>query len=901
MAKSKTQTKKKPQKQRGVDFKKIKRKIGRKLPPPKNATNTEIKSKAIVLPEQSVASDRAGLAVSKKGLTLKELLQQTSHYNAKVRKDALIGIREVFLKYPGELRLHRLALIEKLRERITDEDRVVRDTLYQLLKSVIFPQSKEEISGPFTSLMMAYIFNAMTHLAIDIRLMAFKFFDLLVEHFPSSFLSYAEKVLQNYEDILQKYHIYLQDRSKLKNTLVGLVHCLSLLPSAKGELEKTLDDKRLLHAFEDEVPRETSGVSSIVKKVEDLVPVLIRCFQELTSSVRVMPLVNAQSYECMLCVLQSIDLAVNFFVHVTSKCEKGFEGSVPCIYKESNVKAGRQSAMPMLLKKLLDVFPLTPCNGSSGKDGDRYYVLNVGLVEVFLHYGELLVAPDLLERILEFLESSLSGQMDSNTRSTKALAEKHLVQLLPFIPKIISKAESNWKYRLLQAFTKAFKGCKPESSLSLGCLCAIEDMLIPLNGEDMLLDPSDVVVVGNQITWIRELPVLLVQLGDKHPSFSKVVLHLMLHLGQRAPLCNFIAWEYDSMQHSFRDFFCRFLNKSEGEGHVEYGPFVVLPIECQELAICSLYYFSKLDSLLLSSLAYCCFGDHLDPFVLLRVIEILQSSYKAGHTQISDLISFFVTLLARFRVYPERRDYVFRTKGDNSNFKTYKAITSSVCSCLSQIGDDTLVLQMLQNVILHEMSQKPPLDNSCAMFRVLALLDSRPTSLSENNIINLANLMVNYLIGFAYNIPEKKDVCIDSDLISTTKYYLIPCFVLFAKSNKLLKCILNLMGASVAEYRAGLPSFDGVIPAFDHSGHARAISFVLVRMHEDVKLHKSLSACKVEIMHILHCFRHLQSNKVGLSLGERQKVQLAFDQVKSIIGRVHGWNDDIAIGISGAV
>lgn len=65
---------------------KIKRKIGRKLPPPKNATSTEIKSKAIVLPEQSIASEKAGLAVSKKGLTLKELLQHAGHHNTKVRK-----------------------------------------------------------------------------------------------------------------------------------------------------------------------------------------------------------------------------------------------------------------------------------------------------------------------------------------------------------------------------------------------------------------------------------------------------------------------------------------------------------------------------------------------------------------------------------------------------------------------------------------------------------------------------------------------------------------------------------------------------------------------------------------------------------------------------------------------
>lgn len=108
---------------------KYKHKVGRKLPPPKNATNTEIKSKgeasrgnlfffffaslpcnsrfhgaqfrilgrefmlcvrpAIVLPEQSMASERAGMAVNKRGLTLRELLQQTAHYNANVRRGEL--------------------------------------------------------------------------------------------------------------------------------------------------------------------------------------------------------------------------------------------------------------------------------------------------------------------------------------------------------------------------------------------------------------------------------------------------------------------------------------------------------------------------------------------------------------------------------------------------------------------------------------------------------------------------------------------------------------------------------------------------------------------------------------------------------------------------------------------
>lgn len=43
-------------------------------------------------------------------------------------------------------------------------------------------------------LLMANILNGMTHLSIDIQLMAFRFLELVVLNFPSSFSSYAEQV-----------------------------------------------------------------------------------------------------------------------------------------------------------------------------------------------------------------------------------------------------------------------------------------------------------------------------------------------------------------------------------------------------------------------------------------------------------------------------------------------------------------------------------------------------------------------------------------------------------------------------------------------------------------------------------------------------------------------------------
>ena len=57
--------------------------------------------------------------------------------------DALKGIKDLFVKYPAELKLHKYAVVEKLRERIGDDDKEVRRSLYELFKSVILPGCRE--------------------------------------------------------------------------------------------------------------------------------------------------------------------------------------------------------------------------------------------------------------------------------------------------------------------------------------------------------------------------------------------------------------------------------------------------------------------------------------------------------------------------------------------------------------------------------------------------------------------------------------------------------------------------------------------------------------------------------------------------------------------------------------
>jgi len=53
----------------GIDFRRVKSKVGKKLPKAQNETDMTFKARSINLPGQSVTEDKTGLAVSQRNLT----------------------------------------------------------------------------------------------------------------------------------------------------------------------------------------------------------------------------------------------------------------------------------------------------------------------------------------------------------------------------------------------------------------------------------------------------------------------------------------------------------------------------------------------------------------------------------------------------------------------------------------------------------------------------------------------------------------------------------------------------------------------------------------------------------------------------------------------------------------
>ncbi|KAH9626733.1 hypothetical protein KSS87_022047 [Heliosperma pusillum] len=901
---------------RGVDFKKYKRKLGRKLPPPKNTTNTEIKSKAIILPEQSIASDKAGLALSKKGQSLKELLQQTSHHNVKVRRDALIGVREILLKDPTELRDHKLAIIEKLRERINDDDKVVRETLYQLFRTIILPGCKEDNHGAHISLAMTYIFNAMTHLVLDVRLMAFKFFDLVIQNFPSSFSSYAEKVLENYMDILKKIHFHTDDKSKLKTALAGLLRCLSLLPSNKNgtdSSEQLTSETLVLHAFKEVVPNDSTEHDKIGGKLSDLLQLLVTCFSGLISVVHSERVLDAHTFDCMLCILQSIDLVVQNYVHRVHKYQKGLQSPMSSATMASMQD---QDFPPPLLDKLFAIFPIRPMDYLSEKEDQRYFILNTIISQIYFTFRQW-ICPSLglPDEFLEFVVDVLPKVRGVKLSNNKTLNEKHLVPLVPFIPSLIATIDSYQKHALLQAFTTAFKNSYADSSMKMACLKALEEMLA--SEEEILYSvSSDLETHDYQKIWIDETGLLLKLFGNGHPSklhldicFSildvyifipQELLCFLVRLGQIGLRNNDLVKEYERLQDEFQIFFCVCTDKGAAfdfnwlltsgspiyiSGERCYGPFVQLPEDCQFISICCLSYFDTLKGDLLSSLALCCLSDSLKPPVLTHIVEVVQSSYRAGRVDIADYFSFCITLLSQFKVTTEELSTTVETEAVCSSARTFRYITGLILTSLLQMGDQSLLLQMSESFVLDILSQNLPLENACAMMRVLVALDSKPSKLSEETIVKLGDIVLSYMLNIALLFPdhgkeqEGRSSC-------TGRYYLVPCFHLFDRSLVLMKHLLNKMGSFVVE-PCKLAFLIGTNLTQDYPRKIKAVVCFFSMLSMDSKMQRILPSCKAEIDNILRELLLTQSSEmVNMNIEQCHKVENAVISFKNMIGEI---------------
>ncbi|KAG8985274.1 hypothetical protein FRB90_004847 [Tulasnella sp. 427] len=145
----------KESKKKVADFSKPKVKLGKGKLSAANSTDTSFKSRSIALPTQRIAVEKEhDLPTTRRNLALDQLLIQTKHYSAAVRKDSVLGLKELLVNYPHLLKVNLNVIVGATARNITDEDTIVRDVTYGLYSHIfsVLPEARNHRKLEFFAL-----------------------------------------------------------------------------------------------------------------------------------------------------------------------------------------------------------------------------------------------------------------------------------------------------------------------------------------------------------------------------------------------------------------------------------------------------------------------------------------------------------------------------------------------------------------------------------------------------------------------------------------------------------------------------------------------------------------------------------------------------------------------------
>src|SRR5262245_21063499 len=102
------------------------------------------------------------------------------HYNKKVRKDGVIGLKELLKENPYLIRQNLCTLIENLGPLFNDiEEEILKSTW--TVWELIFSNIDSKSLSPYFPLIAAYLNCSMTHLNLQVKKLSLKIFKLLLK------------------------------------------------------------------------------------------------------------------------------------------------------------------------------------------------------------------------------------------------------------------------------------------------------------------------------------------------------------------------------------------------------------------------------------------------------------------------------------------------------------------------------------------------------------------------------------------------------------------------------------------------------------------------------------------------------------------------------------------------
>lgn len=234
---------------RNADFPVQRKKVG-KFQKPQASIALSVSSKSLHLSTQSIVrSDQLrsqGALLTRRGLSLADLQTQLRHYNAKTRKDAILGIKELLEADSITVRENASTVLEGMFRLLLDEDDSVRGSSVLVLESFLSDYGEDRFSV-HCSRLLPFVTCGLTHLSPSVQMSSVKILCFLSSLFPASLREERGRIAGV---LLHLFSTKKEGRISCKNAV--LFECVSsffpLIFNKQKEAERTQNSYDLGHS-----------------------------------------------------------------------------------------------------------------------------------------------------------------------------------------------------------------------------------------------------------------------------------------------------------------------------------------------------------------------------------------------------------------------------------------------------------------------------------------------------------------------------------------------------------------------------------------------------------------------------------------------------------------------------
>mmetsp|Transcript_5776 Transcript_5776/g.35874 ORF Transcript_5776/g.35874 Transcript_5776/m.35874 type:complete len:892 (+) Transcript_5776:734-3409(+) len=668
-----------PKRRRGAsapDFRKLKRKVGKRIPKSANEVKLDLKVKHVHMPVQRMLQDEDDEGGGAAKYTFEQLLARTRHTNAHARREAVESLADTIARKPELLRLRLKEVVEALAERMADSEAHVRKAMNNVFEHTVLSNVDEKAMAPFLPLLVAHIAAAMTDIHRSVRLAALPVVEMLVRHSSRNLVRFATPFLEQYNDMLTRG--YRAKSVSAQNVESILRACESLDVFVDG-LEQSLhppaekdnpsENSIQFDEFKDVIAPDrwkrkgsvysersfsqasTSGPhGNTCASAQDawltLGASLLDCWMECTpSEVCTAPNhLHIESLECISRLLSRIvriqrNISMESITHASNGKQRGqlppldsFCRSIlqrviayfPFAYPEVVVTGEILEAMCRLNASMADLLCSLVCISTRLLDEPWKEKLFRFFPALASFYCDALSSGQLLK------SDTTAGPTEFKASAeTLRAAQQSLFGNFEDILKFCHAHDYHLLLKNTTALLEAQHSCR--GSL-LGCMEAI----------NILTSPSHAILYGISdwhVRWAQQMPRIAVNFESKERKVSSLAVEIMSKIVRWIP-----SDHLSGMEHVLCSLFVSHTANTSAVGmRAEAGPIAGLSPASQMQVIDALYYLPTFSKESFKLLATFCLMQSTPSSLALRLLNVLK--LKEGDLEPNLYVSFLFTLL----------------------------------------------------------------------------------------------------------------------------------------------------------------------------------------------------------------------------------------------------------------